>query len=129
MIIGILKFKLSNMLVPFLLISLLILLGVLTYVVMACSYFLISKLETIMATQAQFDAVLERIETAVDKIVANQGNLPADAEDQILTRLEGTATKLEEFADQNEEPTDPEDPEDEAEQAAALRRNRSIQNR
>jgi hypothetical protein len=112
--------------IPILLILLLILLGVLIYVVLGCSYFLISKLEKIMATQAQFDAVLERIETAVDKIVANQGNLPGDAEDQILTRLEGTATKLEEFADQNEEPTDPED---ETEQAAALRRNRSIQNR
>lgn len=70
-----------------------------------------------MATQEQFNAAIQRIDDATNNIaadlrglkdlIAGQG-LPGEIEDQVLTRLENAATKLEEVAaeteDQPEEP-------------------------
>lgn len=71
------------------------------------------KLNTIMASQEQFDTVLERIDAATTAIaqeltdlkgqIQGQG-LPADKEDAVLTKLGTIADKLEAFG-KKDDPT------------------------
>lgn len=80
---------------------------------------IIKQNTTIMAKQEQFEAVLGRIDTATNKIaeqlralkdqIANQG-LPSEIEDQVLSRLETSATQLEAVGASPENPV-PEVPE------------------
>ena len=62
------------------------------------------KIQTIMATQEQFEAVLSRIDTATTDIAADirslkepitNAGLTQEIEDMILSKLDAAATKLE----------------------------------
>lgn len=76
------------------------------------NYFIKLKLNSIMATQDQFNEVLNRIDSATNNIAADlrslkdtiegQG-LSAEVEAQVLARLENAATKLEEVAASTED--------------------------
>ncbi len=89
--------------------NLLLLIIIALHVSVSCkrNYLINLKLNAIMASQAQFDEALSRIDVATTNIaedlrglkdiIAGAG-LPSDVEDQVLAKLENAATKLEAVA-------------------------------
>lgn len=59
---------------------------------------IINKLNTIMATQEQFQVQLDRIQASIDKLTANAGGLNVSQEDATLATLTAKADALDQLA-------------------------------